>query len=152
MIFQSSFRSCAAVPKLLYKEIKEYIQDFLAKKIIVKLKSSYFALWFACAQGTVVWDSVLITGYWAKRHFHTNLFSKILSIWLVTTAESQFRIMGKPIIKASLQRGHNIWWRLSLHGGCMSGCVSHLNCQMPCCISGGEDMLNWLWDEYCILS
>lgn len=36
-------RSCAAVPKPLYKEVKDYIQDLLAKKWIVKSKSPYSA-------------------------------------------------------------------------------------------------------------
>lgn len=36
-------RSYAAVPKPLYKEVKEYIQDLLAKKWIVKSKSPYSA-------------------------------------------------------------------------------------------------------------
>lgn len=36
-------RSYAAVPKPLYKEVKEYIQDLLAKKWIIKSKSPYSA-------------------------------------------------------------------------------------------------------------
>lgn len=36
-------RSYAAVPKPLYKEVKEYIQDLLAKKWIVRSKSPYSA-------------------------------------------------------------------------------------------------------------
>lgn len=36
-------RSYAAIPKPLYKEVKEYIQDLLAKKWIVKSRSPYAA-------------------------------------------------------------------------------------------------------------
>lgn len=36
-------RSYAAIPKPLYKEVKEYIQDLLARKWIVKSKSPYAA-------------------------------------------------------------------------------------------------------------
>lgn len=37
-------RSYAAIPKPLYKEVKNYIQDLLARKWIVKSKSPYAAL------------------------------------------------------------------------------------------------------------
>lgn len=36
-------RTYAAIPKPLYKEVKEYIQDLLAKQWIVKSKSPYAA-------------------------------------------------------------------------------------------------------------
>lgn len=40
-------RSYAAIPKPLYKEVKEYIQDLLARKWIVKSKSAMLQ-WCAC--------------------------------------------------------------------------------------------------------
>lgn len=44
-------RSYAAVPKLLYKEVKEYIQDLLAKKWIVKTHT--LLQWFVFVKRTV---------------------------------------------------------------------------------------------------
>lgn len=45
-------RSYTAIPKPLYKEVKRYIQELLARRWIVKSKSPYSAQSCACARST----------------------------------------------------------------------------------------------------